>query len=144
MLTVWIVGIGLAYAALGRVSRRCTMAIMCCGGFLFLVLQVFTWGTTVTIIWVFGARTFMSASFIAVQIYAEMVYPTDLRRTALGIATSFGWAGGMIWPALGNQLGRGNQILPMSLFGFKILMSGVCALLLPLETLARESEENDN
>ncbi|GJX96864.1 organic cation/carnitine transporter 7-like protein [Tanacetum coccineum] len=139
-----IVRIGLAYAALGRVSRRYTIAIMCCGVFLCLVPQVFTWGTIVTIIWVFGARTFMSASFIAVQIYAEKVYPTDLRRTTLGIATAFGWAGGMIWSALGNQLGRGNQILPMSLFGFKILMSGFCALFLPTETLARESEESDN
>lgn len=72
------------------------------------------------------------------------MYPTHLRTTAVGIATAWGWTGGMVWPALGNQLGKGHQIRPMSLFGFKILMSGVSALLLPVETLARELEESDN
>ncbi|GJZ32023.1 hypothetical protein Tco_0577459 [Tanacetum coccineum] len=47
----------------------------------------------------------LQVSDLKVHIYAEKVYLTDL-RTALEIAIAFGWAGGKVWPALGNQLGK--------------------------------------
>jgi hypothetical protein len=72
------------------------------------------------------------------------VYPTHLRTTEVGLAAIPGWIGGMVWPALGHKLGGGHKILPMSLYAFKLIMSGVCALLLPTETLGRELEDNDD
>ena len=49
-----------------------------------------------------------------------------------------------MWPALGDKLGGGHKILPMSFYAFKFIMSGVCALLLPTETLGRELKDNDD
>ena len=74
----------------------------------------------------------------------ELLIATHLRTTGVGAAVVSEWIGGMVWPALGDKLGGGRNILPMSLYAFKFIMSGICALLLPIETLGRELEDNDN
>ncbi|GJY14748.1 malonyl-coenzyme A:anthocyanin 3-O-glucoside-6''-O-malonyltransferase-like protein [Tanacetum coccineum] len=50
----------------------------------------------------------------------QQVYPTHLRTTRVGVAAVMGWIGGMF------------------------IMSRVCALLLPTETLGRELEDNND
>ncbi|GJX96053.1 uncharacterized protein Tco_0351851 [Tanacetum coccineum] len=72
------------------------------------------------------------------------VYPTHLRTKGVGVAAVIGWIGGMVWLSLGDKPGGGHKILPMSFYAFKFIMSRVCALLLPTETLGRELEDNND
>ncbi|GKB07005.1 organic cation/carnitine transporter 7-like protein [Tanacetum coccineum] len=75
----------------------------------------------------------------------EEVYPTNLRARGVGLASFWGWVGGMLWPALGHLLETSHHpILLFGLYAFKIMISVVCALLLPVETLGRELEENED
>ncbi|GKC50114.1 organic cation/carnitine transporter 7-like protein [Tanacetum coccineum] len=77
--------------------------------------------------------------------FIYMVYPTNLRARGVGLASFWGWVGGMLWPALGHLLETSHHpILLFGLYAFKIMISVVCALLLPVETLGRELEENED
>lgn len=69
-------GLGLAYWKLDQIGRRYTMAIMSGGGFILSLLQIYEWNTIVAMSLVFCTRMFMSATFVALEIYVEEVYPT--------------------------------------------------------------------
>ncbi|PWA80633.1 General substrate transporter [Artemisia annua] len=141
---VEVPGLLLAYLTLDYIGRRHTMAIMSGGGIIVILAQIYNWDDMDRKALVFCARMLTSACFVTLQIFAEEVYPTRLRTTGVGVAAVMGWIGGMVWPALGDKLGGGHKILPMILYAFKFIMSGVCALLLPTETLGRELDDNDD
>nr|XP_043624604.1 organic cation/carnitine transporter 7-like isoform X2 [Erigeron canadensis] len=132
-------GLGLAALILDRVGRKISMEIMIVSGFVLLFPLVVHQNAIMTTFFLFGARMFISASFIIVCIYTPEVYPTNLRTTGVGIATGIGRIGGMVCPLIAVGMGSGcHQTLPVILFEVVILLSGVAVILLPFETKGRE------
>ncbi|KAJ0531037.1 putative major facilitator, sugar transporter, major facilitator superfamily [Helianthus annuus] len=132
-------GLALAAYILDRVGRKISMEIMLVSGFLLLLPIVVHQNEVITTGSLFGARMFISASFIIVCIYAPEVYPTNLRTRGVGIATAIGRTGGMVCPliAVGMQAGC-HQTVPVILFEATIFLSAVSVLILPFETKGKE------
>ncbi|KAD1397639.1 hypothetical protein E3N88_05790 [Mikania micrantha] len=132
-------GLGLAAFILDRVGRKISMEIMFVAGFVLLLPLIVHQNEVMTTGFLFGARMFVSASFIVVCIYAPEVYPTKLRATGVGIATAIGRIGGMVCPLIAVGMGSGcHQTLPVILFEVTILLSGLSVVCLPFETKGKE------
>ncbi|KAK1417070.1 hypothetical protein QVD17_26192 [Tagetes erecta] len=132
-------GLGLAFFILDRVGRKISMEIMLVAGFFLLLPLVVHQNEVMTTGFLFGARMFISASFIIVCIYAPEVYPTSLRTTGVGIATAIGRIGGMVCPLIAVGMGSGcHQTLPVILFEVTILLSALSVVILPFETKGKE------
>ncbi|KAK1403038.1 Organic cation/carnitine transporter 7 [Heracleum sosnowskyi] len=87
----------------------------------------------------FGARICITATFTVVYIYAPEIYPTAVRTTGVGVASSVGRIGGMLCPLVAVGLIHGcHQTSAILLFEVVIFLSGVCVLLFPFETSGRE------
>ncbi|XP_016562339.2 organic cation/carnitine transporter 7 isoform X4 [Capsicum annuum] len=87
----------------------------------------------------FGARTCITATFTIVYIYAPEIYPTSVRTTGVGIASSVGRIGGMICPLVAVGLMHAcHRFLAIILFESILLLSGVCVFLFPFETKGRQ------
>ncbi|KAL0410344.1 UNVERIFIED_CONTAM: Pentatricopeptide repeat-containing protein, mitochondrial [Sesamum latifolium] len=86
----------------------------------------------------FGARTFVSATFVVACIYCPEVYPTNIRATGVGIATAIGRIGGMICPLVAVGLVNDcRQAYAVVLFQVMIILSALSVLLSPFETKGR-------
>ncbi|GJU16427.1 organic cation/carnitine transporter 7-like protein [Tanacetum coccineum] len=132
-------GLALAALILDRVGRKISMEIMLVAGFVLLLPLIVHQNAIITTGFLFGARMFISASFIVVCIYAPEVYPTNLRATGVGIATAIGRIGGMVCPLVAVGMGSNcHQTLPVVLFEVIILLSGLTVMLLPFETSGKE------
>ncbi|PIN12692.1 Synaptic vesicle transporter SV2 (major facilitator superfamily) [Handroanthus impetiginosus] len=81
-----------------RVGRKLSMIIMFILATLLLLPLLIHQNEIVTTTSLFGARAFVSATFGVACIYAPEVYPTNIRATAVGIATGIGRIGGLICP----------------------------------------------
>ncbi|KAM0031383.1 putative major facilitator superfamily, MFS transporter superfamily [Helianthus debilis subsp. tardiflorus] len=132
-------GLGLAAIILDKLGRKISMEIMFVAGFVLLLPLVVHQNDILTTTSLFGARMFISASFIVACIYAPEAYPTNIRATGVGIATAVGQTGGIVCPLVAVSLVSScNQTLAVMLFEAMILVSGLCVVLLPLETKGRE------
>ncbi|KAK1418348.1 hypothetical protein QVD17_27491 [Tagetes erecta] len=132
-------GLGLAAIILDRLGRKISMEIMFTAGFVLLLPLVVHQDDILTTTLLFGARMFISASFVVACIYAPEVYPTNVRATGVGIATAVGRTGGMVCPLVAVGLVNScSQTLAIVLFEAMILVCGLSVVLLPLETKGRE------
>ncbi|KAM7489841.1 hypothetical protein LguiB_027325 [Lonicera macranthoides] len=132
-------GLILAAFIVDRVGRKLSMEIMFVLGFVLLLPLVTHHGEMLTTTFLFGARMFISATFIVACIYAPEVYPTNVRATGVGITTAIGRIGGMVCPLVAVGLVSGcHQTAAVIVFEVVILLSGLCVLLFPFETKGRE------
>ncbi|XP_023739636.1 organic cation/carnitine transporter 7 isoform X1 [Lactuca sativa] len=132
-------GLGLAAIILDRLGRKISMKIMFLAGFILLLPLVVHQNQIMTTTFLFGARMFISTSFIVACIYAPEVYPTNLRARGVGIATAIGRTGGMVCPIIAIGLvANCNQTLAIMLFEVAILVSGLSVVMLPFETKGME------
>ncbi|XP_060206124.1 organic cation/carnitine transporter 7 isoform X1 [Lycium barbarum] len=132
-------GLIISAVTIDKLGRKLSMSIMfflCC---MFLIPLVYNQPQGLTTSLLFGARTCISATFTIVYIYAPEIYPTSVRTTGVGIASSVGRIGGMICPLVAVGLMHGcHQSLAIILFVSVLLLSGVCVILFPFETKGRE------
>ncbi|PON90636.1 Major facilitator, sugar transporter-like [Trema orientale] len=121
---------------LGRKGSMSTMFFACC---IFLFPLVIHQRRDLTTGLLFGARTCITATFTIVYIYAPEIYPTSVRTSGVGLASSVGRIGGMTCPLVAIGLIHGcHQTAAVILFEIVIFLSGICVLLFPLETKGRE------
>ncbi|KAE8688227.1 Organic cation/carnitine transporter 7 [Hibiscus syriacus] len=132
-------GLIIVALTIDRVGRRLSMAILffiCC---ILIFPLVFHQTQKVTTGLLFGSRVCITATFTTLFIYAPEVYPTAVRTTGFGSASSMGRIGGMICPYVAVALVQGcHQTAAIGMFEAIILLSGVCILLIPIETKGRE------
>ncbi|RAL42670.1 hypothetical protein DM860_009177 [Cuscuta australis] len=133
-----IPGLILSAVMIDRVGRKYSMSslfFVCC---IFILPLIHPQSKGLTTGLLFGARTCIAATFNIVCIYAPEVYPTTVRSTGFGIASSVGRIGGIVCPIVAVGLIHGcHQTLAIWLFEFVIFVSGVCAILFPFETKGR-------
>lgn len=67
------------------------------------------------------------------------VYPTSVRTTGVGAASSMGRIGGMLCPLVSVALVHGcHRAAAILLFEAVFFVSGICVLLFPIETKGRD------
>ncbi|KAB1213586.1 Organic cation/carnitine transporter 7 [Morella rubra] len=125
---------------LGRKLSMSAMLFLCC---VFLIPLVFHQPEGLTTALLFGARGCITAAFTIVYIYAPEVYPTSVRTTGVGVASSIGRIGGMVCPLVAVGLVQGcHQTASIVLFEIIIFFSGICVVLFPFETKGRELSDS--
>ncbi|XP_047166939.1 organic cation/carnitine transporter 7 isoform X1 [Vigna umbellata] len=125
---------------LGRKLSMSTMFFICC---IFLLPLVFHLPEGLTTGLLFLARICITATFTIVYIYAPEMYPTSVRTTGVGIASSVGRIGGMICPLVAVGLVHGcHQTAAVLLFEIIVLLSGICVIFLPIETMGQELRDS--
>ncbi|KAL7136972.1 hypothetical protein ABFS83_10G064400 [Erythranthe nasuta] len=130
---------GLIFSAfiVDRVGRKLSMVTM----FVLASVLLLPLTTTnpnnevLTVVLLFGARAFVSATFTVACIYAPEVYPTEIRTSAVGIASAIGKIGGMVCPLVAVGLvGACKQTYALIMFQVVILVSALSAWFSPFET----------
>ncbi|KAH9662150.1 Organic cation/carnitine transporter 7 [Citrus sinensis] len=131
-------GLLLAAAVVDRLGRKLSMSSMffcCC---IFLVPLLFQQPKGLTTGLLFGARICITVTFTVVYVYAPEIYPTSVRTTGVGVASSIGRIGGMVCPLVAVALVHGcHQTAALILFELVILLSGISVLFFPFETMGR-------
>lgn len=132
-------GLVLSAFIVDRVGRKFSMLVMFILGFILLLPLVTHQSEVLTTLLLFGARMFISATFIVACIYAPEVYPTNVRSTGVGITTAIGRIGGMVCPLVAVGLAGGcNQMIAVVVFEIMIVLSGLSVVLFPFETQGKE------
>ncbi|XP_012704143.2 organic cation/carnitine transporter 7 isoform X2 [Setaria italica] len=118
-----------------RFGRRLSMASMLFTSCVFLFPLVFSRTDIITRISLFGARLCIAASFTIVYIYAPEIYPTSVRTTGIGIASSVGRIGGILCPLVAVALVHScHQTTAIILFEIVVFSSGLAVAFFPFET----------
>ncbi|PPD67714.1 hypothetical protein GOBAR_DD35410 [Gossypium barbadense] len=104
---------------------------------------VFQQSEMVTTGLLFGSRICITATFTTLFIYAPEIYPTAVRSTGFGAASSMGRIGGMVCPYVAVALVQGcHETAAIGMFEVIIILSGVCILLIPIETKGRKLSDD--
>ncbi|CAI0409966.1 unnamed protein product [Linum tenue] len=122
-----------------RVGRKYTMAglLLVCSA--FVVPLVTHQSSMVTTILLFGARICITGSFAIAFVLAPELYPTSVRSTGFGIASSMGRIGGMTAPFVAVSLTeRCLQREAVLLFVGIVVIAMIATLLIPYDTKGRE------
>ncbi|KAK9281364.1 hypothetical protein L1049_004264 [Liquidambar formosana] len=98
-------GLLLSAATVDKLGRKLSMSAMFFFGCLFLLPLVVHQPEGLTTALLFGARMCITGSFTIVYIYAPEIYPTSVRTTGVGIASSVGRIGGMLCPIVAVRSG---------------------------------------
>ncbi|KAL8488215.1 hypothetical protein ACS0TY_024487 [Phlomoides rotata] len=118
-----------------KVGRKLSMIIMLMSGSILFIPLLAQQSEILTTSVLFGARALVSATFIVACIYAPEVYPTNVRGTAVGVASAIGRIGGMICPLIAVGLVDGcQQTYAVLLFQAMMLLSALSVALTPFET----------
>ncbi|KAJ8759600.1 hypothetical protein K2173_008780 [Erythroxylum novogranatense] len=119
-------------------GRKLSMVAFSVVSSIFLLPLVVHRSTRLTTALLFGGRASVTASFTIVYLYAPEIYPTSVRSTGVGIASSIGRVGGAVCPLVAISLVQGcHQAAAVLLFVGVIIVSGVCSFFFPLETKGR-------
>lgn len=138
-----IPGLLLSAAVVDKFGRKLSMSSMLFISCMFLVPLVFQQTALLTTALLFGARICISGSFTIVYIYAPEIYPTSIRSTGVGIASSVGRIGGIVCPLVAIGLVHGcHQTTAVLLFDFVIFLSGLAVSFFPFETSGRELSDS--
>ncbi|KAK8581343.1 hypothetical protein V6N13_144372 [Hibiscus sabdariffa] len=136
-------GLIIVAVTVDRVGRRLSMAVLffiCC---ILVFPLLFQQSERVTTGLLFGSRVCITATFTTLFIYAPEIYPTAVRSTGFGSASSMGRIGGMVCPYVAVALVQGcHQTAAIGMFEAIIFLSGVSVLLIPIETKGRELSDN--
>lgn len=125
---------------LGRKLSMSAMFFLCC---LFLLPLAFHQAPGLTTGLLFGARICITSTFTIVYIYAPEIYPTSVRTTGVGVASSVGRIGGMLCPLVAVSLVHGcHQTTAVVLFELVIFLSGISVLFFPFETKGCELSDS--
>ncbi|XP_050225092.1 organic cation/carnitine transporter 7 isoform X2 [Mercurialis annua] len=138
-----IPGIILAGLTVDRFGRKLSMSVVffVCG--IFLLPLVVQQSASLTTVLLFIARICITDTFAVVYVYAPEVYPTSVRSTGVGVASSIGRIGGMISPYVAIFLVQGcHQTAAIVLFVAVALISGICVTLFPYDTKGRHLTES--
>ncbi|XP_059283396.1 organic cation/carnitine transporter 7-like [Lycium ferocissimum] len=134
-----IPGTLLAAIMVEKVGRKLSMALTCALNFLFLLPLLTPELPALTTALLFGARTFISGSLVIVGVYCREIYPTSVRSTGIGVASSVGRIGAMLSPVVAVQLIRGcHQMAAIIAFEAVLVLSAASIMLFSLETKGRE------
>ena len=125
LLTIWLINV---------VGRKRTMAFEFIGTGVCLFLISFRTSRLFEMFLLFLVRAFVSGSFQCGWLYTSEIYPTFVRSTGLGMASSVARIGGMITPFIAQGLADYSLTLALAVYGTLAVAAGAACGLLPIET----------
>ncbi|KAG9450149.1 hypothetical protein H6P81_010114 [Aristolochia fimbriata] len=132
-------GLLLSAATVDRIGRKLSMSSMFFLCFFCLLPLLHHQPELLTTSFLFVARICITGTFTIVYIYAPEIYPTSVRTTGVGVASSVGRIGGMLCPLVAVGLMHAcRQTMSIVLFEIVVFLSGLCVTFFPLETSGRE------
>ncbi|XP_057539925.1 organic cation/carnitine transporter 7-like [Amaranthus tricolor] len=132
-------GLVIVGVLIDRVGRKYSMAAMFVVCSIFLFPLVNHRSSTVTTVLMFGARACIMGTFTIAFIFAPEIYPTSVRNTGFGTASSMARIGGMVSPFVAVALVQGcHQMAAVLFFAGVVLAAAVSVLLIPHETKGLE------
>uniref|UniRef100_A0A453LMM4 Major facilitator superfamily (MFS) profile domain-containing protein n=1 Tax=Aegilops tauschii subsp. strangulata TaxID=200361 RepID=A0A453LMM4_AEGTS len=132
-------GLILSAAIVDKFGRKLSMSSMLYISCLCIAPLMFSQTESLTTVFLFGARICISASFIVLHIYAPEIYPTAVRATGVGFASSIARFGGILCPLVAVGLVHAcHQTAAIAVFITVMLVSAVAVSYFPLETSGRK------
>ncbi|CAI0442052.1 unnamed protein product [Linum tenue] len=126
-----------------RIGRKYSMAGLLLVCSIFVLPLVAHQSSMVTTILLFGARICITGSFAIAFVMAPELYPTSVRSTGFGIASSMGRIGGITAPFVAVSLTeRCRQREAVLLFVGIVIIALVATLLIPYDTKGIELTES--
>lgn len=141
-----VIAYGLAFLILSKFGRRIPMAayqlingFICIGiGLLIVILPAQHFGRQILVtILSLIAKGLAVSSFCGMFIYTSELFPTVCRGASIGICGFWARVGSLSAPFLMILAEYASPILPMSIIGLALLLTGFITLMLP-ETLNRQ------
>ncbi|CAN0840301.1 Organic cation/carnitine transporter 7 [Linum grandiflorum] len=126
-----------------RIGRKISMSGLFFICIVFVVPLVVHQSPTVTTILLFGSRICITGTFAVAFLIAPELYPTSVRSTGFGLASSMGRIGGMTCPFVAVGLMEGcHQREALLLFVGVVVVGFIATLLIPYDTKGRELTES--
>lgn len=136
-------GLILSAAIVDKFGRKLSMSSMLYVSCLCIAPLMFAQTESLTTVFLFGARICISASFIVLHIYAPEIYPTAVRATGVGFASSIARFGGILCPLVAVGLVHAcHQTAAIAVFITVMLVSAVAVSYFPLETSGRKLSDH--
>nr|CAB3457873.1 unnamed protein product [Digitaria exilis] len=136
-------GLLLSAAIVDKMGRKLSMSSMLYISCLCIAPLMFTQTEALTTVFLFGARVCISASFTVLHIYAPEIYPTAVRATGVGFASSVARFGGILCPLVAVGLVHAcHQTAAILIFITVMLVSGIAVSYFPLETSGRKLSDH--
>ncbi|KAM0892875.1 hypothetical protein ACQ4PT_025486 [Festuca glaucescens] len=136
-------GLILSAAIVDKFGRKLSMSSMLYISCLCIAPLMFSQTESLTTVFLFGARICISASFIVLHIYAPEIYPTAVRATGVGFASSIARFGGILCPLVAvGMVHACHQTVAIAVFITVMLVSAVAVSYFPLETSGRKLSDH--
>lgn len=136
-------GLILSAAIVDKFGRKLSMSSMLYISCLCIAPLMFPQTEFLTTVFLFGARICISASFIVLHIYAPEIYPTAVRATGVGFASSIARFGGILCPLVAVGLVHAcHQTAAIMVFITVMLVSAIAVSYFPLETSGRKLSDH--
>ncbi|KAM0866982.1 hypothetical protein ACQ4PT_042292 [Festuca glaucescens] len=136
-------GLILSAAIVDKFGRKLSMSSMLYISCLCIAPLMFSQTESLTTVFLFGARICISASFIVLHIYAPEIYPTAVRATGVGFASSIARFGGILCPLVAvGMVHACHQTAAIAVFITVMLVSAVAVSYFPLETSGRKLSDH--
>jgi len=88
------------------------------------------------------ARFFLNMAFSIIYPFTTEIYPTTIRATGLGIASSFSRIGGMTMPWISIASLKIGITGPFLIYGLLAATATICSILLPFDTTGIELDKH--
>ncbi|KAL5836241.1 hypothetical protein ACOSQ4_015738 [Xanthoceras sorbifolium] len=125
------------------IGRKFSMAVMFILACAFLLPLAFHQSAILTTVLLFGARMCATGTITVASFYAPEIYPTSMRSTGTGVASSVGRIGGMVCPLVAVALVSGcHQTAAVILFEVVFVVAIAATLLFPFETKGQQLRDN--
>lgn len=89
------------------------------------------------------ARFFLNMAFSFIYPFTTEVYPTRIRATGLGVASSFSRIGGMSMPWISIASMKISTTGPFLIYGILSLLASISSFLLPYDTTGLELDKHE-
>lgn len=123
-------------------TRKILMFVSCLISCVFIFLLLLPVTKICILLFLFAARGFILAIFQLTLVMTAEAFPTTMRAVAMGTGGGFCRLGGLIAPYVAQVLLVANPVAAVCVLGVSILLSGLGAMFLPLETKGRDLEES--
>ncbi|KAK0571490.1 hypothetical protein LWI29_017033 [Acer saccharum] len=125
------------------IGRKLSMAIMFILACVFLLPLAFHQSAVMTTVLLFGVRVCATGTITVASFYAPEIYPTSMRTTGAGVASSVGRIGGMVCPLVAVALVSACHLsAAVILFEVVFVLAIASTLLLPFETKGQQLRDN--
>ncbi|KAI0234007.1 Synaptic vesicle 2-related protein [Lamellibrachia satsuma] len=130
-------GLFLTMVMIDRMGRKMSMYIELFAYSLVCFLLFICTGRIGLITLFFCARALISSAYQVVYVYTPEVYPTTIRGMALGSCSAAARCGCIVTPFVAQVLLRASLHTAISVYAVSVVIAGVAAFLLPIETKGR-------